>query len=185
DAIRLFPAKRPTSDLPSGFGFPRRFRISVPQSGDGVPSSMEVEMANPGHNAVLIPLESKWRGRHVRLDVTRLWKAFENFPAFVALSEIEVLNDGINLAGGAPVRTSGGMGAVVGSGVHYWIATSLTDGFGPEGRLISQREWLLALDRRLDFERRSYHRKMESERKAALWRRTILASVIGLGGAGA
>src|SRR5690606_36424084 len=170
-----------TSDLPSGFGFPRRFRISVPQSGDGVPSSMEVEMANPGHNAVLIPLESKWRGRHVRLDVTRLWKAFENFPAFVALSEIEVLDDGVNLANGASVRTSGGMGAVVGSGIHYWIATSLTDGFGPEGRLVSQREWLLALDRRLAIERQVHRQAEEAERKAALWRRTVLGSVIVFG----
>jgi hypothetical protein len=34
DAIRLLPAKRPTSDLPSGFGFPRKLRVSVSETGN-------------------------------------------------------------------------------------------------------------------------------------------------------
>ncbi|RYD72431.1 MAG: hypothetical protein EOP84_23175, partial [Verrucomicrobiaceae bacterium] len=61
DSIRLFPAKRPTSDLPSGFGFPRRFTVSIPQS-SGEPVRKSVEMTNPGHNPVLVPLE-RCRGR--------------------------------------------------------------------------------------------------------------------------
>ena len=34
DAVRLLPAKRPTSDLPSGFGFPRKLAISVSETGE-------------------------------------------------------------------------------------------------------------------------------------------------------
>src|SRR5690606_33875473 len=49
----------------------------------------------------------------------------------------------------------------------------------------SQREWLLALDRRLTIERKVHRQAEEAERKAALWRRTVLGSVIVFGGAGA
>ncbi|MCW1883858.1 histidine kinase [Luteolibacter flavescens] len=183
DAIRLFPAKRPTSDLPSGFGFPRKFTVSIPQPG-GSPVKKEVEMTNPGHNPVFVPLE-RTRGRSVKIEATELWKAYENFPAFVALSEVEVLDGEKNVALGAAVRSSGGMGAVVGSGVQYWIASSLSDGYGPDGKLVSQREWLLALDKRLGLEMRLYQLQRESEMIVAKWRRAGLAGVSLLGLAGA
>ena len=39
DAVRLLPAKKPTSDLPSGFGFPRKLVVSVSESGE--PGNMD------------------------------------------------------------------------------------------------------------------------------------------------
>jgi signal transduction histidine kinase len=182
-AVRLFPAKRPTSDLPSGFGFPRRFTVSIPQPG-GAPIRKSVEMQNPGHNPVMVAL-GPCRGRSVKIEATELWKAYENFPAFVALSEVEVLDGEKTVSLGAAVRSSGGMGAVVGSGVQYWIASSLSDGFGPEGKLVSQRQWLQDLDQRLGLEMRLYRLKRESETIVATWRRAGFTGVAMLAGAGA
>ena len=183
-AIRLFPAKRPTSDLPSGFGFPRRFTVSIPQQGGAPPVRKSVEMQNPGHNPVMVAL-GPCHGRSVKVEATELWKAYENFPAFVALSEVEVLDGEKIISLGAAVRSSGGMGAVVGSGVQYWIASSLSDGFGPEGKLVSQRQWLMDLDKRLGLEMRLYRLKRESEAIVATWRRAGLLAVVMLAGAGA
>ena len=182
-AIRLFPAKRPTSDLPSGFGFPKRFTVSVPQPG-GPPVRKSGEMQNPGHSPVLVPM-GPCRGRSVKIEATELWKAYENFPAFVALSEVEVLDGEKNVGLGAAVRSSGGMGAVVGSGVQYWIASSLSDGFGPDGKLVSQRQWLLELDQRLGLEMRLYQLQRESEAIMGTWRRAGLTGFAVLAGAGA
>lgn len=183
DSLRLFPAKRPTSDLPSGFGFPRRFKVTVAQP-DGPPVVKDVEMPNPGHNPVSVHLGS-CRGRTVRIEASELWKAYENFPAFVAFSEVEVLDHEENIALGAAVRTSGGMGAVVGSGVQYWIASSLSDGFGPEGKLVSQRQWLLELDHRLSLERRLYELGKEEEGIISAWHRAGLSGGALLAAAGA
>ncbi len=188
DAIQLFPAKRPTSDLPSGFGFPRRFTIAVPalrgESGKAH-FQKEVEIGNPGHNPVLVSLGQRCRGSSVKIEVTELWKAYENFPAFAAFSEVEVLDGETNLAHGAAVRSSGGMGAVVGSGVQYWVASSLSDGFGPEGRLVSRRDWLLALDRRLALENRRHALRIESREIIDGWRRAGWTTFAVLGVAGA
>ena len=190
DAIRLFPAKRPTSDLPSGFGFPRGFVISV---WDGQPKERgrmpllekRIETANPGHNPFLIPLGSSYKGTHVRIEITELWKVYEKFPAFAALSEVEVLNRETNVGLGALVRTSGMAGTIVSSGSQYWSLASLTDGFGPEGKLVPDRMWLLSLNRRLELETSRYHLQKEREETLGMWRRSLLATVVILGGVGA
>jgi signal transduction histidine kinase len=184
DAIRLFPAKRPTSDLPSGFGFPRRFTISAAGAGDGTRFEKTVDMGNPGHNPVDLPLGA-WRGRTVKLEVGELWKAYEDYPAFLALSEVEVLHGEENRARGAVVRSPDGMGNVIGSGLQYWNAASLTDGFGPDGRLASRRAWLDQLDRRLKLEQGEHRLLAESRAIVARWRRAGLTAFALLGGAGA
>ncbi len=75
DAVRLLSAKKPTSDLPSGFGFPRKLVISVSESGEpgkwGIVA--EHEMRNPGHNPVEIPFAAT-RARYVKVEATELWK---------------------------------------------------------------------------------------------------------------
>ncbi len=63
DAVRLLPAKRPTSDLPSGFGFPRKLAISISATGEPGDRSKwsivaEREMRNPGHNPVVVPFDA-------------------------------------------------------------------------------------------------------------------------------
>jgi signal transduction histidine kinase len=183
DAIQLYPARRPTSDLPSGFGFPRRFTLTVSGAGRTVKEE-SFEMANPGHNPVLVSLGAT-RGRSVRIEATELWKSYASFPAFFALSEVEVLAGNQAVSHGAAVRSSGGMGAVVGSGVQYWIASSLSDGFGPEGKLVSRREWLLALDQRFRKESSIARMQQEADDIVAGFRRAGITTFGLLGAAGA
>ena len=189
DALRLFPAKRPTSDLPSGFGFPRKLRISVSDTGDTAgPGQWTIladwEMPNPGHNPVLLAFKTT-RARHVRIEAIELWKAFEAYPAFFALSEVEVLSGNENLVLGKPVRSSDGMLNLMGTGGRLWSSAALSDGFGPDGRLVSTRQWLAQLDRRLQLETRRYELKAEGERWLRGWRRAGFAgfAVLGLLGA--
>ncbi len=178
DAIRLYPAKRPTSDLPSGFGFPKRVTVTVPAESAGAAAQLrEFTCSNPGQNPVVIPL-GNWSGRKVRIGMTELWKAFESYPAFGALSEVEVLRGEENLALGAGIRAAGGGAGspIIGSGAQ-WTAQSLTDGFGPDGKLVSQREWLLALGHRLELEQRQYYLRHEADAIVTSWRRIALATV--------
>jgi signal transduction histidine kinase len=181
DGLRFFPAKRPMSDLPSGFGFPRRFTVSASSPASAEPGAKTpMEIGNPGHNPVVVSFERR-SGQRVRVEVTQLWKAFENYPAFAALSEVEVLDGEKNIAIGAPVRAAGGMGTVFGSGSQYWSAASLTDGFGPDGKIVSQREWLLALGHRLSLEQRQHALHEEIRETVAMWRRggLIVAGIFG------
>lgn len=189
DAIRLIPAKRPTSDLPSGFGFPRKLAITVSETGErGEQGKWAAvagrDLANPGHNPVEIGF-SPTRGRHVRIEATELWKAFESFPAFFALSEVEVLAGDKNLALGKAMHSPDGMQPIFAPGGRSWTPAALSDGFGPDGRLVSTREWMSQLDQRLRLETRRHELQAEAGRLVSGWRhtgQTAMAIVI-LGGA--
>jgi signal transduction histidine kinase len=141
-------------------------------------------MRNPGHSPVTSPLGPS-RGRFVRIEATRLWKAFDRYPAFFALSEVEVLDGEENVALGAAARSPDGMGNVIASGARSWSPVALCDGFGPDGRLVPAREWLVALDRRLELERQRHRLSAEAARIVADWRRAGLTGFAVLGGAGA
>jgi signal transduction histidine kinase len=189
DGIRLIPAKRPTSDLPSGFGFPRRMAISISDTNDPADAGKwtlvsETGLRNPGHNPVFVPFREA-RGRFVRVEATELWKDFENYPAFFALSEVELLDGGENLALGKPVRSSDGMLNLVAPGGRYWSGAALSDGFGPDGRLVPAREWLIRLNERLRFETRRHELQIETGRVIGHWRNAGLSVFAFLGLAGA
>ena len=189
DAIRLLPARKPTSDLPSGFGFPRKLTISISETGESADPSKwslvtEHEMRNPGHNPVELPFPAV-RSRYVKIEAIEMWKAFENYPAFFALSEVEVLSENKNLALGKVVRSSDGMLNIIAPGGRYWSGAALSDGFGPDGRLISTREWMTLLDGRLQIETRRHELRAESDRLIAGWRRTGQMAIVIVGLAGA
>ena len=189
DAVRLLPAKRPTSDLPSGFGFPRKLAISISETGEAGERGKwsivaEREMRNPGHNPVELAFAPS-RGRYVRIEATELWKAFDGYPAFFALSEVEILAANHNLALGKVVRSPDGMLNVIAPGGRFWSSAALSDGFGPDGRLVSTREWLTQLDRRLQLETRRDALRGEAARLVAGWRRTGLTGFALLGLVGA
>jgi len=115
----------------------------------------------------------------------QLWKEFESYPAFFALSEIQVLNGAENVALGAAVRSPDGMGSVVEAGSRHWSVVSLCDGFGPEGKLVSRREWLKRLDQRLVLETERYRLQKEADQIVSDWRRvgvTVFA-LLAAGGA--
>jgi signal transduction histidine kinase len=189
DAVRLLPAERPTSDLPSGFGFPRKLAISVSETGETGERGKwaevaNVELRNPGHNPVIVSFEP-CRARFVRVQAVELWKAFDSYPAFFALSEVEVLSGDRNLAVGKVVRSSDGMSNLIAPGGRYWSGAALSDGFGPDGRLVSTREWMSRLDERLRLETRRHDLLAESERVIAGWRSAALIffALLGLAGA--
>lgn len=186
DAVRLLPAKKPTSDLPSGFGFPRKLVVSVsdfaePEKWTPV---AERDMPNPGHNPVEIPF-TETRARFVKVEATKLWKAFEKYPAFFALSEVEVLSDFKNLAVGKNLSSSGGMMNLIAQGGRSWTLAALSDGCGPDGLLVSVREWLGLLDQRLQLETRRHVLEGEAQNLLSGWRRTRLTglAILGLTGA--
>lgn len=189
DSVRLLPAKRPTSDLPSGFGFPTKLSISISDSAD--PNLAEswkpvtaTELRNPGHNPVLFPFEPV-RGRYVKVEAVQLWKAFESYPAFFALSEVEVLSGDDNKALGRGVRSSDGMLNLIAPGGRYWSGAALSDGYGPEGKLVSVPEWMGLLDKRLITETRLHDLQAEANEVTAAWRRAGLWVFAILGVAGA
>ncbi len=169
DAVRLLPAKRPTSDLPSGFGFPRKLVVSVSDTGnqDSWKTVATRDLGNPGHNPVLISFEPT-QARYVRIEATQLWKAFDDYPAFFALSEVEVLSSGKNLALGKSVHSPDSM--MIASGGRFWSSAALSDGFGPDGQLVTTREWMLQLDQRLQLESRRHDLQSEATRLVDGWR---------------
>ncbi|MCH7227401.1 histidine kinase [Verrucomicrobiaceae bacterium E54] len=186
DRLRLIPARRPTSDLPSGFGFPQTFKVKVGEQRDDFEtngSKLEVSMRNPGHNPVEVKL-GELSGRFVRIEATRLWKPFESYPAFFAMSEVELWNGPENVALGARVRSPDGMGNVIASGARFWSTVSLCDGYGPDGKLVPTQEWLAAIDRRLALETERHELRREAGRIIADWRRAVFWVLGLLGGVG-
>lgn len=186
ERLRLMPARRPTTDLPSGFGFPQDFQVKVAaerEELDSVAPVVERTMRNPGHNPVTVPMDEV-EGRFVRLEATRLWKPFESYPAFLALSEVELWNNGENVALGARVRSPDGMGNVIASGARFWTSVSLSDGFGPDGRLVPAAEWLGAIDRRLQLETERHDLRREAAGIASGWRQATFWGLGLLGGVG-
>ena len=185
DSVRLLPAKRPTPDLPSGFGFPRKFSVAVAQA-DGTDWQVVAtrDMRNPGDNPVLISFAPQ-PARLVKIEATELWKAFESYPAFFALSEVEVLSHNQNLALGKSARSPDGMQNLIAPGGRFWTSAALCDGHGPSGRLIPPREWLLLLDQRLQLETRRHELRSEAAHVVASWRRAGLSGIAVLGLAGA
>ncbi len=176
DSVRLLPAKRPTSDLPSGFGFPRKLVVSVSATGEpgnagAWKAVAQRDAGNPGHNPVTLtfdPIEA----RHVRIESTELWKAFDEYPAFFALSEVEVLSGDRNLAAGRGVHSPDGMMNLIATGGRIWSAAALSDGFGPDGRLVPTREWVSQLNERLRLETRRHELQVEARLLVAGWRRS-------------
>ena len=180
DEITLIPAKRPTSDLPGGFGFPGELTLFAAPRREGLDAGGigQWTLRNPGHNPVTLAAQARG-ARFVRLKVDRLWKPYDGYPAFCALSEIVLNGASGNVALGARVFSADGMGNVVAPGGKYWGSVSLTDGFGPEGRLVGTLEWLQQLDGRLALEREAHGLREEAAARIASWRRIGLGTAIG------
>jgi len=190
DGLRLLPARRPTSDLPSGFGFPQRVEVSVSEStpasdGTGWRVVADRSFRNPGHNPVWIPLDSLPKARHIRVTAAKLWKEFESYPAFFALSELEVYSEGENVALGKAVRSADGMPNLIAPGGRYWSSAALIDGHGPDGRLLPVHKWMNLLDRRLAVETRIHELHAESAAVIRDWRNgaLVLFALLGIAGA--
>jgi len=189
DSVRLVPSKRPTSDLPSGFGFPRKLQVMVSETGEADdPEKWTTvatrDSANPGHNPVVLAFDPT-RARHVRVVATELWKVFDEYPAFFALSEVEIFAGEQNLALGKGIYSPDGMMNLVATGGRVWSAAALSDGYGPDGLLVSTRAWLAQLDQRLRLESRRYQLQEEAGQLVDRWRRITRIGIVVLVVAGA
>ena len=73
---------------------------------------------------------------------------------------------------------------LIAPGGRFWTSAALSDGFGPDGRLVSNREWLTQLDLRLEIETRRHELRNEAASLIAGWRRAGLTffALLGLAG---
>ncbi len=157
DTVRLCPAMRPGLDSIPGFGLPVRFRIEGSETLDGPFSTIfdhsQSDYDNPGHNPITLHF-APTRSRFVRLNVSRLWKPFARYPAFLALSEMEVLSEEEVISLGCPVRVPHEQGVIVAHDELFWSPQSLTNGGGARGELLRTRNWLELLNERASREGR-------------------------------
>lgn len=130
DGIRLVPA-RPV-DFPDtpGFGFPVRFKVEISDTVDFsdaqvVVQHTEKDFSNPGD----VPFEISnldLKARYVRVTATRLWERTADYV--FALAELEILQDGKNLALG------GGIESLDTIETGLWGRARLVDGYDSRRR---------------------------------------------------
>jgi len=178
DGIRMFPVVHTSSGYPPGFAFPQRFRLVAFDEGFVRPIHVmadhsEQDLVNPGHNPATFRFPET-TAQHIRLECSRIWKNFPNYPAFLAFSEIQLLHGETNLAAGVAASPSEALEVVGSSPTMVWSRESLTNGYGPEGKLVSRREWLLLLDQRFGLETRQQALLMEAENRVATLRTRLL-----------
>lgn len=184
DGLRLFPALRPSIADFAGFGLPEQFRLTASDSPEG-PRRVLIDRSGirtpeVGHN----PVEFRFppaRARHIHLEATRLWKPHELYPAFLALSEMQILRGGEVASLGAKVTVPEAKGSVPAHAKQFWTPRALVDGLGPNGQLLPLRTWIEELDLRLSLETRRHD---ALERSAALeksWQRGGIAAISATG----
>ena len=188
DTVRLFPALRPTLDEIPGFGLPLRFQIQISDSGleGSFRTAFDQSAAdydNPGQNPVTLRIPTD-RARFVRLNATKLWKPFTRYPAFLALSEIQVLRNENNLALHAPVTASESTEIVAAHNDLVWSGQSLTNGCGPSGNLLGTREWIEQLDAKLQLELKLHDLGAEATEIRSSWSRNSFGLLAFFGWAG-
>jgi signal transduction histidine kinase len=154
DAVQVIAARGDSPVKGPGFGFPTSFAIEVRRGGapaawETVWTSGEKEFTNPGYNPVKLRF-SPVTARHVKLAITGQHQPDRFTAPRVLLSEIEVLDDTVNLASGKPVRTADRSISRSHDGRRIWSVDGLTDGHSSTGRLIPLRRWVEDLSRRFD-----------------------------------
>ncbi len=160
DEIRILPA-RPT-DFPDtpGFGFPLRFEAEVSNDPGFATKNRLLAVDRPGSEpanddpVVIRPRGQS--GRYVRITATRLWERTKDYV--FALSELEVLSRGKNVALARPVTA---ISSIEGG---RWGAGALVDGYTSRSRRPSADDPDEA--RRLDLTHRIAVSSRERERLA-------------------
>lgn len=185
NGIRFFPTQRVPHENVPGFALPQRFRVLTYEPGNEEPTRIifdhtETGLPNPGNN----PVEFRFPetvAQRVRISCPMVWKAFESYPAFLAFSEIQLLHAETNVAVGVSVSSSDQIGVVPAHGNLLWSEQSLTDGCGPVGTLIPQREWLELLNERYQLEVQRKGLGLESEKLLSAWRQRLQRMAWGIG----
>jgi len=185
DGLRMFPSRRTTSEDPPGFALPQRFRLIAFDKGFNQPTQVifdhsAADLMNPGHNPITFRFQET-TAQYVRLECSKIWKNFPNYPAFLAFSEIQLLHGESNLAEGAIAHSSEEIGVVKAHNSLVWSEESLTNGHGPQGKLVPQREWLLLLNQRLELETRQQVLSIEAENIVQTLRTRLSRTFGGIG----
>ncbi len=150
EEIRLYPTQPLDAPSQYGHGFPRRFRVLAAMNPDLSDSRVIADFSdpafpNPGDNPVFIPGDGL-PANHVRIEADELWHiAQRNFA--VALSEMQVFENGKNVAGNANAVSSHPWELSL-PYRNVWKLTFLTDGYSSQNKLIGLDEWLDNLEER-------------------------------------
>ncbi len=120
-SIRLYPMRHEGKD---GFGFPLRFKVEAanePAIKDAmmIASRLAADVPNPGVAPVAFDAKGA-SARYVRVTATKLGKFTASYC--FALSQVEVVSDGRNVAKGAPVTAKDSVDQ------WGWGKVALTDG---------------------------------------------------------
>lgn len=134
--IRLHAMRHAGHD---GFGFPIRFKVDVSEEAafkesKTIADHSQTDFPNPGYAAVPFDAQGA-KGRFVRVTVSKMWKI--NTAARFALSQLEVISNGRNVAEGATVSAKDSVEN------YGWGKAGLTDGGGYVGAKVSPYETML------------------------------------------
>jgi alpha-L-rhamnosidase len=125
DELR-FHALRHT--VPERLGFPRRFRVELANRADFADATMVADETARDYGRWTVALRvavGAVAARYVRFTATRLSE--RDGKACLALSQVEVMSGGKNVAAGSPVTASDSVEQ------PPWSAAALTDGLGAPG----------------------------------------------------
>jgi hypothetical protein len=107
DSVRLYPAFTPGDEHANGYGFPLRFRIEA--SDDALSATWKLlvdcsasDVADPCDSITEYATPGAF-GRYVRLTATRLRPAQDGVGFAMALSKIDIVSGGKDIAEGCPV----------------------------------------------------------------------------------
>ena len=154
DEVRLIPAEPFDAPSQHAHGFPRRFQVVASSTADFaaphvIADHTAIAFPNPGDNPVVLPV-SDVTATFIRLEATELWH-ISNDRYALALAEMQVYNDGDNVAMGAAVTASDVFTRPPFDRV--WKPEFLVDGHSSQNRLIELDQWLKGLDQRAEAER--------------------------------
>ncbi len=154
DEVVMIPAQPVDAPDQFGHGFPRRFRLLISEESDFASAQVladyrDVAFPNPGGNPVAFQTGGA-SARFVRLEVNEMWHVSTG-KYNLSLAEIEVFEEGKNVALGSNVKASD-----VFSNPRFldvWQPEYLVDGYSSQNRLIGLSTWLAGLEERKQTER--------------------------------
>jgi len=166
DTLHLYPTRRTELESTPGFAMPRRFSlIGIDPNGKThlLINQSRKDLPNPGQNPFTFYFE-KCTVQEIQLVCYREWKSFPDYPAFLAFSEIQLLDGDINRTRGLHVEVPDH---------REDTPANLTDGYGIQGELIPRQEWLKLLNHRLELETQRKQLQEASSSTLNTWARSF------------
>ena len=174
--IRLIPAQPFDAPANPAHGFPRHFKLETSKTKDFKDplTIADVKFAHyPGGNAVTFNHTGK--ARYIKLSSTLLKPVKGESRFALALSEIQAYSPEGNVALNAKIETSGGANFVKYKDV--WGKQYLVDGFSSQNELIELKDWLLAIDKKRNTQKKIIELEQDLEEEIQSTRNGIVYSV--------